>query len=247
LDPTLSEIYDSSEGFQDGNDDPFEWIDTSGFDDTGNMLVVLKFSGDDRMLHLNTNRGRLAIATGGQTTGHGCARDAFGVAAVDWYFTQSGTYPPSNPGPFVGTEPVETFSSDGPRRIHYESDGTPITPGNFSSTGGELRQKPDITAADGVSTATPGFSPFFGTSAAAPHAAAIGALLLSLNPTLTPSQVRTIYSTTALDIEAAGPDQDSGVGIIMADAALAAAGGEIFSDGFESNSTGAWSSTVGGP
>ena len=31
-----------------------------------------------------------------------------------------------------------------------QPDGTPITPGNFTSTGGAVRQKPDITAADGV-------------------------------------------------------------------------------------------------
>ena len=40
--------------------------------------------------------------------------------------------------------------------------------------GGSVRQKPDIAAADGVSTAVPGFSSFYGTSAAAPQAAAIG-------------------------------------------------------------------------
>jgi peptide/nickel transport system substrate-binding protein len=50
-------------------------------------------------------------------------------------------------------------------------DGTPITPGNYSSAGGAVRQKPQITAADGVSTSLADFTPFFGTSAAAPNAA----------------------------------------------------------------------------
>jgi len=126
-------------------------------------------------LHLNTNRGRLAIATAGQTSGHNSARSAFGVAAVDVATAGAGV--------FTGgaANPVETFSSDGPRRVFFEADGSAITPGNFSSTGGELRQKPDIAAADGVSTATPGgfFDPFFGTSAAAPHAAAIAGLWAS--------------------------------------------------------------------
>ena len=45
-----------------------------------------------------------------------------------------------------------------------------------------VRKKPDITAADGVSTSVPGFAPFFGTSPAAPRAAAIAALVLSGNP-----------------------------------------------------------------
>jgi subtilisin family serine protease len=115
--------------------------------------------------------------------------------------------------------PVETFSSDGPRRVFFEPDGTPITPGDFSSTGGEVRQKPDIAAADGVMTATPGFNPFFGTSAAAPHAAAIAALMAELS-NLTPSGMKQVFAASALDIEAAGMDRDSGYGIIDAVAAV---------------------------
>ena len=122
--------------------------------------------------------------------------------------------------PFNGTESVETFSSDGPRRVFYLADGTPITPGDFSSSGGTVRQKPDITAADGVLTATPGFNPFDSTSASAAHAAAIAALMLSAKPTLTIARVRNILRATALDIEAPGWDRDSGYGIIMADKAL---------------------------
>ena len=44
----------------------------------------------------------------------------------------------------------------------------------------EVRPKPEIAAADGVSTTVPGFATFFGTSAAAPHAAAIAALMKSV-------------------------------------------------------------------
>jgi subtilisin family serine protease len=114
---------------------------------------------------------------------------------------------------------VESFSSDGPRRIFFTPNGIPITPGNFSSTGGTVRQKPDIAAADGVRTATPGFNPFFGTSAAAPHAAAIAALLEDTgNPT--PAGLEQIFAHTALDIEASGFDRDSGWGLLDAEAAV---------------------------
>lgn len=118
---------------------------------------------------------------------------------------------------------MEAFSSDGPRRIFYNADGTPITPGNFLSTGGVVRQKPDIASANGVVTAFPsgsGFNPFFGTSAAAPHAAGVAALLKSFKPSLTPQQIRTILTSTALDIEGSGVDRDSGYGIVMANRAL---------------------------
>src|SRR5207248_2895546 len=91
------------------------------------------------------------------------------------------------------------------------------------------RQKPDITAADGVMCAAPGFNRFYGTSAAAPHAAAIAALVKSANLSLTPAQIRTALSSTAIDIEAAGVDRDSGVGIVMAFEAVRSVGtGDIF-------------------
>src|SRR5262249_4389816 len=44
--------------------------------------------------------------------------------------------------------------------------------------------------------------------------------LKSHNKQLTPAQIRAALTSTALDIEAAGVDRDSGAGIIMADSAL---------------------------
>jgi subtilisin-like proprotein convertase family protein len=129
---------------------------------------------------------------------------------------------PAGPFPDVYTsaQPSEVFTSDGPRRVFFNPDGTPITPGNFSSTGGTVRPKPDVTAADGVRTTVAGLNPFFGTSAAAPHAAAIAALVLSGNPGITPAEVRTALTRTAIDIEASGYDRDTGFGIVMANRVL---------------------------
>ena len=127
---------------------------------------------------------------------------------------------------FNGTESVRTDNSDGPRRIFFEPDGTAITAGNFSSTGGELLQKPDLTAATCVTTATPGFSTFCGTSAAAPHAAAIAALMLEAagwserSHPLTDLRTGMTTGTAVLDIETTGPDRDSGAGIVMAPGAV---------------------------
>ena len=215
LDPSRSAVWAASTNVQNGNDDPFEWIDSQFFDDTGTHLVIVRKTGAEaRYLHLNTHRGVLALGTDGQITGHAAATDAFAVAAVDVSHALGSEFTggPSNP--------VEWFSSDGPRQIFFEEDGTPITPGDFLSTGGEIRLKPDVAAADGVTTATPGFAPFYGTSAAAPHAAALAALMLQGDPILTPSALRDLLSTTALDIEEPGFDRDSGVGIFGARKAL---------------------------
>jgi uncharacterized repeat protein (TIGR01451 family) len=216
LDSSGANVLSSSITTQNGTQDPFEMAFPQN---SGERLVVVKASGDARFLHIDTIRGRLAIATAGNITGHAVAADAFAVAAVDAN--------DSFPNPFIGgvTDPVESFSSDGPRRVFYNPDGTAITPGNFSVTGGLLRQKPDIAAADGVVTTLPPFSglnPFFGTSAAAPHAAAVAALLKSFNPNLTPAQIRAVLTSSALDIMAPGVDRDSGAGIVMAFQALQA-------------------------
>ena len=209
----------SSTTTQGGTQDPLEYIASpcSG-DRVGARLVIVKNAGAaDRYLRLSYAREGLKITTAGRTFGHSASEDAIGVGAVD-VGDAGGTG-----GVFDGTESVETYSSDGPRRIFFEADGTAITSGNFSSTGGRLLQKPDLAAADAVSTSTPGFSTFRGTSAAAPHAAAIAALMVEAagGPTnVTPAALRTAMTGAALDIEATGVDRDSGAGIVMAPGAV---------------------------
>ncbi len=201
----------SSTNTQDGTQDPFEYFPGAcGGEYAGARLVIVKNAGAaDRYLRLDAGSA-LGIATGGNTFGHAASQHAVGVGAVGV---------PTGGGAFDGTESVETFSSDGPRRIFFDADGTPITPGNFSSTGGRLLNKPDVAAADRVSTSTPGFSPFYGTSAAAPHAAAIGALMVEAagGPAhLAPAALREALTASALDILAPGVDAASGAGIAMA-------------------------------
>jgi hypothetical protein len=70
-------------------------------------------------------------------------------------------------------------------------------------------------------TATPGFNPFSGASAAAPHAAAIAALMQSVGD-LNPSGALGVFAGTALDIEAPGFDRDSGWGVLDGLAAVGA-------------------------
>jgi hypothetical protein len=202
---------------QNGSQDPYEAVSASTGFAVGSRIVVVQFAGATRALRVDTNRGQLSIKTAGSTFGHNGGQNTTTVAATYWNSARTGTRP------FVGAaNPVEVFNSDGPRKIFFNPDGTPITPGNFlfSTNGGTTFPKPDITAADGVSAKTPGFNPFFGTSAAAPHAAGIAALVLSAHPSKTGAQVVACMKAAALDNMAPGPDRDGGVGIPMAPAAI---------------------------
>ena len=196
---------------QTGTQDPYEFVNQARA--VGDRIVVVLFSGNPRALRIDTNRGRLSIATEGSTFGHNAGVNTVSTAATYWNSARTGTRP------FTGAaNPNETFSSDGPRKIFFNPNGTEITPGNllFATSGGQTLAKPDLTAADGVSTKTPGFLPFFGTSAAAPHAAGIAALVRSARPDYTPAQVLTALKATALDSMAPGIDRDAGAGIVMA-------------------------------
>jgi hypothetical protein len=216
---------------QTGTQNPFESVDvpTTG---SGFRVAVVKFRGADRYIAVNTNRGRFvtsgalkAFSTSGALTGHKSALNAFGVAAAPAAAAfQSGAPVGPFPGVFTTSSKWEQFSSDGQRHMFYKADGTEFTPGNVSSTGGVTRSKPDITAADGVTTSVTGFQPFYGTSAAAPHAAAIAALLLSGKPTATPAQIRSALVSSAIDLGAPGFGTVSGNGIVMPGPALAALG-----------------------
>ncbi len=227
-----------SQNVQNGTQDPFELLQSPG--GSGLRLAVVKFSGAPKYFQLTAFRGRFkdstdglkAYVTPGVTRGHSATVNAFSVAAAPAaaplpFDLEPGD--PANPaGPYPGVstkaQKPERFTSDGPRRVFFNADGSPITPGNTSSTGGSVRAKPDVTAADGVSTTLGGFTPFFGTSAAAPHAAAIAALVLSGNPGASAALVRSAFDATALDLTPPGTDTRSGKGLIRADRVLANTG-----------------------
>ncbi len=215
-------VISSSTNTQDGSQDPFESISTGFFAYSDARLVIVKVKGDNRYLRLQAFDRNLEIATAGNTWGHAAAENAVGVGQVD--VRDAG----GAGGVFDGTESVRTSSSDGPRRVFFQPDGTPITAGDSTTTGGQEFQelsKPDLAAAACVSTATPGFSRFCGTSAAAAHAAAIAALMLEAASGpghVTLAELREAMAGAALDIEATGVDRDSGAGIVMTPGAVTA-------------------------
>lgn len=215
-----------SQDVQDGTQDPLEILGVIGAD---LRLAVVKYSGQARYLQLSTLRGRYrdgaglkAFVTPGITRGHSAAAYAFSVAAAP-AAEGIGEIQPGDPtgpsGPFPGvfttSQQPEVFSSDGPRRMFFAADGSPAP---------QTRQKPDITAADGVRTSLADFDPFFGTSAAAPHAAAIAALVKSGNPRADTAFVRTAFRATALDLAPRGVDPRTGYGLLRADRVLAYTG-----------------------
>jgi hypothetical protein len=153
------------------------------------------------------------FATNSSTSfGHNQSANGQGVAAAYYQNT-----------PAFGTNPpvAEPFTSLG---------GTPIlfdTAGNRLTTP-VIRNQPSITAPDGVDTTFfgqdldgNGKPNFLGTSAAAPSAAGVAALILQKIPTATNTQIYNALKSTAVDMNTPGYDLLTGAGLIQADKAIA--------------------------
>lgn len=215
-----------SNNIQNGTQDPFEFATcisgcTSGAFPSGAKIYIAQYSGAGRALRLDTNRGRLSIGTNGSTYGHNGGINTISVGAI------SNNFLPVSGRKFAATDTTAAYSSDGPRKLFLDPVPaiTYITTGcttyGCAGGGGTLLPKVDIAAADCDSNTTPGFTPYFcGTSAAAPQAAAIAALIKSSSLGLSNANILTRMKSTAIDIMTAGSDVDSGAGIVMADAAL---------------------------
>jgi hypothetical protein len=149
--------------------------------------------------------GPTFTATQATTYGHNSAAGGNGVAAYIYSYLPKaliGTYKPL----------YESFSAPGPVIITHDTAGNRLA-------SPEVRKKPDMAAVDGVNTtffpsvaqggsdfeasypgAADGFPNFFGTSAAAPTAAAVAALMIEKagGPgSLTPEQVTSYLQTSA--------------------------------------------------
>ena len=154
----------------------------------------------------------------GTVYGHAVAEGAIAVGAADYADT-----------PAFGSDPpvIESYSSEGPTRILFDTAGNRLTTP-------EVRQTPQITAPDGGDTTFFGSdtdgdgSPnFFGTSAAAPAAAAVAALMLDANDALTRDDIFNLLTDSAIDMDNpatagfdAGFDVGTGAGLIQADRAV---------------------------
>jgi hypothetical protein len=181
----------------------------------------------------------------GASYGHAIAAGAAAVGAAGWYNTAAWG------SPFHGADCVpaclEPFSSAGGVPILFDKSGKRLR-------SAQVRQKPNVTGPDGgnstfffspLMTNVPGstevdaFPNFFGTSASAPHVAAIAALMIdkqnrARRAALSPDRIYKVLQETAKDMRNSagrlvGPfpfmngegfDFDSGYGFVDAVAAL---------------------------
>ena len=203
--------------------------------DPGFVKYINLTNGDPGMgaLEFDTNSG----------TAYGHANSATGnsVGAASWIDTPA----------FGASLPqLENFSSAGGIGIRFDIAGNAIGP--------ILRQTPNIVAPDDgnntffgrdIAADADTFPNFPGTSAAAPHAGALAALMLQFNPNLTPEQIKEALQETAIDMDDTftpgfdvGFDQGTGFGLVQALPALLAVAP---AEQFEPNDTIATATVLG--
>jgi len=176
-----------SDNEQNGDDLPLESLTVTNEGRPAQAFIVVQlFNGSPRRFDIFYNNVT-EIEFGSPVSsipGHANARGAITVAAANV------------DNPFV----IADYSSRGPCNIVF-----PVL---------ETRAKPDITGIAGVAvTGAAGFSnPFFGTSAAAPHVAALAALVRQANPELSATQIKELLMATATDLGDVGYDYTFGAG-----------------------------------
>ncbi len=190
-----------------GTQRPFElvqWENKAATAQTVDLVINRYSGGDPRLKVALLENGRGVRATeypessgedvvGPTVFGHAGAASAISVAAV----------------PYNDSSRPERYSSRGPVTHYFE----PVEGlGPAAALGApETIPKPDVAATDCGATTFfaqlfSGAWRFCGTSAAAPHAAAVAALLRQGDPTATPQQVREALLESATPIAGFGPD-----------------------------------------
>jgi hypothetical protein len=178
---------------------------------TPRLKYVFMQNGSSCMTSVQYNTSSGGDVVGPSLVGHSATKDGFSVAAV----------------PYNNSNTPENFSSRGPA-THYYGPVIGTTPA--SAITADVLQQPDFAATDGGCTSFFGsYSSstcyrFYGTSAAAPHAAAVTALLKQranqLSMPLTRMVTKYVLQATARTVSG-GNLYSVGSGLIDANAAVA--------------------------
>ncbi len=206
--------------------DPVEILVFQNFFSTTEFnLMIVNYAGPNPGLikYVNFNSSVFVtefVGSSGTSYGHANAAGAEAVGAAFYAET-----------PAFGEDPalLEWFSAAGGVPIFFDISGNRLD-------SPQIRPKPGIVAPDGTNNTllgtdvdSDGFPNFFGTSAAAPHAAAVAALMIEANPGLSPAEIYQALEATAADMDDPatpgfddGFDFATGFGLIRAEHALQA-------------------------
>ncbi len=141
-----------------------------------------------------------AASNAGTVIGHAMLSGVNTIGAIDFAAT------PAFDGTTSSSFP-DYYSASGPGEFLLSSAGSALA-------AAQMVVKPNLLAPVGGATSVAGFAPFSGTSAAAPNAAAVAALMLQANPHLTPAQISAILDQSALNLGL--PASQQGAGLVQA-------------------------------
>lgn len=194
-----------------------DWSNESGSQRTV-QLVINRFSGDSPRLKFGLIENGFGVS--GTEYPRSSGEDVVGPTI----FGHSGTAAAISVGavPYDKSSVVETYSSRGPVRHDFgpvvgtEKAAPLVVP--------EILSKPDIAATDcGLTTFFARFEEggwrFCGTSAAAPHAAAVAALMLGAEPAAPPAEIKAALQESAVEVSAGDPCS-VGAGLVEAVGAI---------------------------
>lgn len=178
------------------------------FSGTGNPRLKLAFATSSGLQSVQYDTSQAPDVVGPTVFGHNGGADTISVAAV----------------PFNDASVVEPYSARGPVTRYYGPVKNLARPARTLASP-QVINAPQVAATDGTAntffgTPNGGVYRFFGTSAAAPAAAGVAALMKAVMPTLRAAQVRSALERTAAKVGTA-PADAVGKGLVDARRAVA--------------------------